>query len=258
MNKTIPIPSREQVTNLQVSTLLSSLATILPYYRRSGGWKDDDDDSPRTHRTDGGAQMAMENTIVNICDRLDEIMTDQTRWGMESTNTLEKHLAMLYTEHAKTLKLQQQQLYELARPSNRHNPSMFRLRDGSWLAILGRIEDIDNAIVGVGGSPEQALEAFDEMFKGRIPSHLVAWMAARDEAINNNLQPPTKEQYEKELDANRHSPSEGPESTGMGPRSDSRETGPDQKSGGDKAGPSPEDGDSPNGGRYDFGGGPGI
>lgn len=259
MQKTIPIPSREQVTNLQVSTLLSSLSTILPYYRRNGGWKDDDDDSPRVNRTDGGAAMAMENTIINIFDRLDEIMTDQTRWGMDSTNTLEKHLAMLYTEHAKTLKLQQQQLYELARPSNRHNPSMFRLRDGSWLAILGRIEDIDNAIVGVGGSPEQALEAFDEMFKGRIPSHLVAWMAARDEAIENNLQPPTKEQYEKELDQRRNQSPYKPPGTGQQLRSDSDDAGPDSESGGNESGPSPEGGDRPTGGGpYRFDGPSGI
>lgn len=252
MNKTIPIPSREQVTNLQVSTLLGSLATILPFYRRGSRW-DSDDDSGSVSRTDGGAQMAMEVTIVNICDRLDSIVTDKDRWSMEATNDLERHLAMLYTEHAKTLKLQQQQLYHMARPSSRHNPALLRLRDGSWLAILGRIEDIDNAIVGVGGSPEQALEAFDEMFNGKIPSHLEAWMAVRNEAINNNLQPPTKEQYDKEMDRSRNRQPENMEGSGSRGGPDSSETGENEESGGDKAGPSPE-----GGGPYRFDGPPGI
>lgn len=250
MNKTIPIPSREQVTNLQVSTLLSSLSTLLPFYRRGSRW-DSDDDSGSVSRTDGGAQMAMEVTIVNICDRLDSIVTDQGRWNMAATNDLERHLAMLYTEHAKTLKLQQQQLYYMARPSSRHNPAMFRLRDGSWLAILGRIEDIDNAIVGVGGSPEQALEAFDEMFNGKIPSHLEAWMAVREEAIQNNLQPPTKEQYDKKMDASGSGTPAKDESGGIHPRPDGGDSGPDEKSGGDQAGPSPE-----GGGPYRFDGPP--
>lgn len=258
MNKTIPIPSREQVTNLQVSTLLSSLATLLPFYRRGSRW-DSDDDSATVSRIDGGAQMAMETTIVNICDRLDSIVTDQGRWSMEATNNLERHLAMLYTEHAKTLKLQQQQLYYMARPSSRHNPAMLRLRDGSWLAILGRIEDIDNAIVGIGGSPEQALEAFDEMFKGKIPSHLEAWMAVRDEAIQNNLQPPTKEQYDQAMDQRRNQSPDKPPGTGQQLRSDSDDAGPDSEGSGDESGPSPEGGDRPSGGGpYRFDGPSGI
>lgn len=251
MNKTIPIPSCEQVTNLQVSTLLSSLATLLPFYRRNGRW-DSDDDSTSVSRTDGGAQMAMEATIVNICDRLDSIVTDTSRWSMEATNNLERHLAMLYTEHAKTLKLQQQQLYELGRPSTRHSPSMYRLRDGSWLAILGRIEDIDNAIVGVGGSPEQALEAFDEMFKGKIPSHLQAWMSVREAAINENLQPPTKEQYDKEVDNSRSGRPEKDEGGGPEPRENRGSAGPDEKSSGDQTGP-PSHGPKNPTGPYDFG-----
>lgn len=241
MNKTIPIPSREQVTNLQVSTLLSSLATLLPFYRKSSAWNADDD-SARVDRVDGGAQMAMELSIVNICDRLDSIVTDQSRWSMAATNELERHLAMLYTEHAKTLKLQQQQLYYMARPSSRHNPAMLRLKDGSWLAILGRIEDIDNAIVGVGGSPEQALEAFDEMFNGKIPSHLEAWMAMREEAIQNNLQPPTKEQYDKKMDQRRNQHTDQPPGTGQQPGSDSGDAGSDEEGSGDQTGPSPDAG----------------
>ena len=34
MNKTIPIPSRDQITSMQVNTLLGSLATLLPFFAR--------------------------------------------------------------------------------------------------------------------------------------------------------------------------------------------------------------------------------
>jgi len=241
MNKVIPIPSREQVTNLQVSTILSSIATLTPLFHiGNGDWKEGGG------MMDKSTQFSVQTTLIKLCNRLDTIADDEDRWGMKSTGELEKHLTALYTEHAKTLKLQQQQLYYLARPHVRHSPSLYRMRDGSYLAILGSLDDIDNAIVGVGGCPEQALEAFDEMFQGRIPSHLQAWMAVREEAITNNLQPPTKEQYDKsQMESSRDRAPDKNEGIGPHDPPDSGDARSDEESGGDQAGPPSQDPDDP-------------
>lgn len=235
MNKMVPIQSRDQVTQTQVGTVLSTIATMIPllHIRHS-------DDS--AGRLDGGTLMAVETTLCNACDRLDKILTDESRWGIESHCRLENHLANLYHEHAKTLKLQQQQIYELAKPHIRYSPQIGRLTDGTWIAFLGDIEDLNNAVVGVGGCPAQALEAFDEMFNGNVPSHLLAWMAVREEALQNGLKPPSKDQYDKtkNLDGTGSHGPEKNESGGIQPRSDRDDLGPDQEIGGNQAGPSPE------------------
>jgi len=246
MNKTIPIPSREQVTNLQVSTILSSIQTLMPFFH-SSDWKDGG-------VMDESTKFSVQTTMIKLCNRLDMVMDDNDRWSMKSTGELEKHLSNLYSEHARTLKLQQQQLYYLNRPHVRHSPSLYRLVDGSWLAILGNLDDINNAVVGVGGSPAQALEAFDDMFNGKIPTHLQPWMEVREEAIKNNLQPPTKEQYDKQkMDDRRSRGTDKNEGGGIQPGNDSGGSRPDQESGGDQTGPSP-DPNSP----YNFDGPPGI
>jgi hypothetical protein len=232
MNKVIPIQSRDQVTQTQVGTVLSAIVTVLPLLNRHEAFN---------NQMDEGTVAVVEGTLINACDRLNKILNDDSRWGIEGQCRLENHLANFYHEHTKTLKLQQQQIYELAKPHTRHNPQLGRLNDGTWIAFLGDIDDINNAIVGVGGCPAQALEAFDEMFNGRVPSHLQAWIAVREEALQNGLQPPTKDQYDKSqnLDGAGTHGTEEIENGGPNGSPDRGEAGPDHESGGDQAGPPP-------------------
>ena len=235
MNKTIPIQSREQVTQTQVGTVLSTIATMIPLM----GMRHDEMDGGAM---DGGTKEAVQATLITACRRLDMLLEDDSRWGIQGHDRLENHLAGLYHEHAKTLRLQQQQIYELAKPHIRHNPQLGRLNDGSWIAFLGDINDINNAIVGVGGCPAQALEAFDEMFNGRVPSHLQAWIAVREEALQNGLRPPSKEQYDQsqKLDGEGSHGTDTTQSSGPEAGPDRGEVGPDEEIGGDQTGPHPQ------------------
>lgn len=230
-----PIPSRELVTQQQVGTILSSIATLLPFFHISH-------DNEESGALDGGVKCAVQVSMIKMCERLDKIMDDESRWNVTPIKRLEDHLVELYRENIKVLKLQQQQIYHLARPHVRHSPGLYRLEDGSWAAVLGDINDIPNAVVGVGGSPAQALEAFDDIFNGNIPIHLQAWIAARDEALEKNLKPPTtKAEYEQGKQSMDGSGNHGPETNeggGSQPREDRGGAGPDKDSGGPQGGPS--------------------
>lgn len=190
MNRTIPIPSRDQVTQIQVGTVLSAIATMIPLIHI----RLDDVDGGAM---DGGTKAAVSASLITACRRLDTLMEDNSRWDLKEHTNLEKQLANLYHEHARVLKMQQQQIEYLARPHARHNPQLGRLPNGSWIAILGDVNDIDNSIVGIGDSPAQALDAFDIMFNSGVPAHLLDWIMLREEALKHNQKPPTKQEYDQ-------------------------------------------------------------
>jgi len=229
MKPTIPIPSREQVTQQQMGALLTSIATLLPYFHI-------DHEDWKGGALDGGTKIAVQNTLIGLCERIDSILADAQRWTLDEAQKLETQLGDLYTEHANVLRAQQEQLAYMGKPHVRHGPALFRLADGGWGAILGSLNDLDNSIVGVGGSPAQALEAFDEMFNGRIPSHLQAWIAVREEALKNNLTPPN---YEKtKLDPGTSRDSKAPEGGKSQPRRNRKDPRKDQDGSGPKGGSS--------------------
>jgi hypothetical protein len=236
MNKVVPIPSHDQVTQIQIGTVLNAIATMIPLMHL----RHDDIDGGIM---DGGTKSAVQSSLITACNRLDEIMKDNSRWGMNKHNELEKQLSNLYHEHTRVLKMQQQQIEYLSRPHARHNPQLGRMRDGSWIAVLGDINDIDNSIVGIGESPAKALEAFDEMFNSGVPAHLLAWIMLREAALKNNQTPPTKKEYDEKqtMDPNGPISTSGPKEAGLDPRGDSDETGPEPDGSGPEMRP-PSDG----------------
>lgn len=230
--KSTPIPSREKVTQSQLGSILSSIATLFPYFNLSDAWSD----NKVGGALDGGTKAAVSATLIGLCGCLDSIIADKQRWTLDTTRTLETQLGDLYKEHANVLRSQQKQLELLSKPHARHNPILRRLLDGSWAAVLGNLDDLDNAVVGVGGSPAQALEAFDEMFNGNIPSHLQAWIAIREEALKNNLQPPN---YEKsKMDPGTSADPSTPKGGAGKPRRNRKNTRKDQDGSGPQGGSS--------------------
>lgn len=235
MNKIVPIPSRDQVTQIQIGTVLSAIATMIPLMHIRL-------DEVDGGAMDGGTKAAVQVSLITACNRLDEILKDDSRWDMKEHNDLEKQLSNLYHEHARVLKMQQQQIEYLSRPHVRHSPQLGKTRDGSWIAVLGDIEDIDNSIVGIGESPAKALEAFDDMFNSGVPAHLLAWIMLREEALKNNQTPPTKQEYDEKQTMDPNGPSTSPanEAGGEDARADSDETWPEQDGSGPEMRPPPD------------------
>lgn len=231
-----------------MATVLGAFATIqtLVLHMR---------DLPETEggANDGGARMALENSLVNLCNRLDSIINDDRRYSLDPQKGLEAQLSELYARHTAVLAQQEIMMQEQNAPHTRHAPKIMKLGDGSWLAIIGSLSDLDNAIVGVGGCPAHALEAFDAAFSGKdLPPHIVKWIADREAAMSKNLIPPAEpKNYEQQVDpgaGNATPKNEGPKT-----RARSNRKSPRKKPNRNR----PEGGpDAPNGNLYD-GTGPG-
>lgn len=186
MKPTPSIPSQEQTTQSQMTSILGAFATLTTYFLHMK-------DLPESEggEKDGGARMALENSLITLCNRLDSIISDDRRFSLDPQKHLEAQLSELYARHTAVLAEQEAMMREQNTPHSRHVPKMMKLGDGSWLAIIGSLSDLDNAIIGVGACPAHALEAFDAAFNGKnLPPHIVKWIAERETALSKNLTPP--------------------------------------------------------------------
>lgn len=165
---------RDSVTHSQLSALLGTLATMngvlaaLDASEQEGG------------KTDGGVRMAVENTMVGVCDRIDSLVADTQRWTMEKRNELE---ATMIETHKSIQRANEM----LIAPHARFKPKLAQLSDGSWIVFLGEITDLDHALLGAGESPRAAIKAFDMLFNGEIPPELMHWIKQRDSNEKPNL-----------------------------------------------------------------------
>lgn len=180
MSKETPLPHRDSVTSFQVRTLLDianvmagALIAPLSEFTRA--------------EMDGEAKLSAAATFIGACSRLDDIISDKSRWDLENHDTLEKKLSEVYTQNLAFLTAQTEAAKEVNSPHFIYRPLILKLnKPGAaieYVAILGDPKDLDNCIIGVGITPKQALEAFDGMFTGNMPDHLVEWLAQREAAI---------------------------------------------------------------------------
>jgi hypothetical protein len=103
---------------------------------------------------------------------------------------------------------------------------MLRLVDGSWCAFLGNIDFMEQGVIGVGSSPAEAIEAFDDAWHGVANEKVLAWAKQREKHLETGtpLGPFPIDQNEK-LDESRNQETEnrapgGPDS---GPNRDNPE-----------------------------------
>jgi len=169
---------RDAVTHTQLSSLLGAAATMHGMFVSMT-------DTDGSGITDGGARMAIETTLVEICNRIGDIIGDKQRWSLDSQNSLE---ASLIEAHVAIRRANEM----AAAPHMRFKPKLAQLSDGMWIAFLGDINDLGNAILGLGENPAAAVKAFDMVFEGQVPEHLMKWI---QEKQNNESQ-----QNEKNLD----------------------------------------------------------
>lgn len=164
---------------------------------------------PGQHPLLGEAKIAAENTFRKACERIDTIIEDTARWTLEFQKRLEKMLEENHTismgvaqQQQEAFKAQQVAAEEVSSPHFRYKPTLYQLQDGSWLAFLGDLENMDAGIFGQGVCPADALQEFDDRFRGKLPKAVKAWLAQREQDIENgkelkpypneqNISPPT-------------------------------------------------------------------
>lgn len=169
-DKIFTLPNREAATQAQLNSLLGVFNMTSQFLIAA---RMQEIQQPEGGKMDGGAISSAEATIMKVCDKLDEIMDEKARWSLDTQLTLEKALTEAYTENANMLREQAAAYQEARSPHAQWKPKLFKLTEtGQWVAIVGDLQDLDNSLVGLGDNPQQALEAFDELFRGQVPGHL--------------------------------------------------------------------------------------
>lgn len=176
------LPSRYIVTATQVHTLLNVAGMLMPYILQP---HQELQNIPSSHKIDGEAALAAQTTFINVCDRLDKIVADESRWSLDAQKTLEASAAEVYEHHKALLREQIIATRTLSSPHNRYRPTLYKLKDGTYAAILGDINDLENAITAVGDSPLAAMLAWDMIFEGKLDPKLFEWLQQREAALES-------------------------------------------------------------------------
>lgn len=164
-NKKIQPPAgRDTITLIQMQSLLSAVNAYMAFLSNANF---EQEHSPHKGPIDGGVKMAAENTFVKLCNRVDAMMDDDSRWNMEAQIDLEQSLMILYADQRAFIKHQREAVALMKSPHNRFKPLLVKLDNGSWAAFYGDPANEAASIVGVGGCPEEALANFDDVFSGK-------------------------------------------------------------------------------------------
>lgn len=153
--------SREHTSREQLNSLLNAFSMTSSFLLHA---RDLEENTPEGGKLDGGAKAAVEATVIGICTRLDALIADPSRWNMECQNDLESSLIAAYKQNVETGKQQAAAFADSQLPHHTFTPQFAKLTTGAWVAYYGDLADLDNAIVGVGETPEQAVRAFDGAF----------------------------------------------------------------------------------------------
>lgn len=157
---TIKLPSRDQVTAVQINALLQAVQTLNHVVIARG------DNADTGGANDGGVCASVDSAIIRACAKLDSIFDDDVRWTLTVQSTLEKQLSEVYAAHLDLLRVQKEAVLAVDLPHRTAGPKLLQLESRKWAAILGDPTHLNNCILGVGDSPAAALADFDEVFNG--------------------------------------------------------------------------------------------
>jgi len=157
-------PSREAVTTGQLQNAMMVCSTAITGLIH---WRGESEDSKYTPQN-SEARIALENTLIKACDRLDKILIDDRRWSIEYQMNLEDEFKKSHELNKSFLESQCKVSEEISSPHFQHKPTLAKSQDGQlWFAILGDKKDLANSIVGIGRTPDEALQEFDKNFQGQ-------------------------------------------------------------------------------------------
>lgn len=166
------LPHRDQITNFQINTLLNVaglLANVITNPMREF-------EGVPSPALDGGIKTSAEASFINVCNRIDELVSDPARWTFKMQEHLEYKLGEIYAREIQLKEAQLKSVNEVNSPHFLYKPTLVRLKDGTYAAILGDLNDVDNSLVGVGLTPDEAMKAFDAAFVGAPSQAMAEWL----------------------------------------------------------------------------------
>ena len=151
--------NKQSVTSSQVNTLLGVIGNLAMTMRNlSLGDEADDHDHKQGTRADGGAIMALEQTILDANERLVAILKEGHRWDTKGVDSVSESIKAVHRQHISTLKSQQDQIEAELRPVVLLKPQVFLL-NGKWWCVHG--ESIEGRLAGCGDTAYEAVRDFE-------------------------------------------------------------------------------------------------
>jgi hypothetical protein len=174
----VQVLHRDMSTQSQIGMLLAVSNTMIGFLRMVD--KAEEDRSVEPEQCE--ASIAAENTLITACDRIDSILKDDNRWGLEFQTRLEKLFeknteiargvaekqTALIEESREKERVQREAILQSQKPHILFRPTLFPMPDHTWVAFLGDPANLRSGIMGTGQSPVAALDSFDLAFSGRL------------------------------------------------------------------------------------------
>lgn len=167
----VPLPQRDHVVSQQIGTLLAAANSFMAFIANTRPV----DEGPEVKPIDGGVKCAVEATLIGVCDRIDKLMADDSRWSMDFQNTLEAQLSMLYKTHQDYMTESRDAVRKAGAPQARLSPRLLRLESGTWIAFIGDPQG-ENSAIGMGNCVQDALDNFDKVIEGKPAGFIEQWL----------------------------------------------------------------------------------
>lgn len=173
------IPDREATTAVQVNSLLS-IAQAMAYALLAPNHNISEPHHSKPE-LDGGSKSAAEMTFIECCNRLTDMIRDDSRWDLLLQKALGIQAVKLNQTHIEVLEIQKKAVSGLATPSYKHKPTLIRLTDGYYCAYLG--DKPEDSLCGIGRTAEEAFAAFDKVFVGQVPESMIQYLLVQEEKL---------------------------------------------------------------------------
>lgn len=190
----LQLPSREAVTGHQLDCLLGIIHTLRPFLMDEGNFRIFDAVQEKRPELDGGAQASAVATFCNVCQRIDDMVSDKARWGTQTHDVLYENIQKHYESQIEFTKAQTEAAKGLVRPSFQLKPTLGVIPQG-FVAYYGDLSKEAGAIIGIGGTPEEALADFDAAFK-RTPAEQLR-LVVETESLPAKIEPTEDDTLDK-------------------------------------------------------------
>jgi hypothetical protein len=212
--KTINLSTRELTTQMQLNSLLS--VASFTWSAMQGPPPNPFTEEPAKHNPiRGEAPVAAETLFVKTCEAMEKIVSDPERFDFSFQKKIEDDYARAMELNVQYIQAQRDAAVEAASPHSVCNPTLVRLADGQFMAVLGNPNSAKDSLVGTGVSPQAALEAFDEAFRGAA-SQIKNEQKQQQQKVDRGTDTTTPEPPKRRRIYPRNKPADGQDAKGSG------------------------------------------
>ena len=155
-----PAQSKTEATSQQLAMCYVGLQTLMPYVVPPVP----PESVPGRPDLDGGAAAATTSAVVTLCNRIESIVNDESRWGVAGYNEHLQRVQTLTDLSVENAQAYKETLRRAALPSSVLSIRTFLDPETrQWVAVLPGV-DGTRPVMGVGRTPELAHADFNRVY----------------------------------------------------------------------------------------------